>query len=283
MAEMLKPEERKRLIQQKFNKTLEQIKNFLKEEIKKIRSDFSKRGILHSGSYICKVMEIKTNTIKKAVNERIAIEKEILQKEEKELTEEAEQELKAEIKEFIENRLKYLHQQEVEMLKKIRILSGDRLLNMINNDEMIKLTMYANREIDIMKNEIKLSKSTTHSPIVINISKSQIGTFNLGDIIGDIQSQVNTIANSGNKEVAEAIKSLTESIDKSSKSDEEKKILFELLVKLSAQAILPESKRGNSVIKTIFKKIQSALSTSTHLVQIWEVWGKVLLNFFKIS
>lgn len=280
MAEMLKPEERKRLIQQKFNKTLEQI--ILKEEIKKIQSDFRKRGILHSGSYISKVMEIKTNTIKKAVNERIAIEKEILQKEEKELTEEAEQELKAEIKEFIENRLKYLHQQGVEMLKKIGILSGDRLPNMINNDKMIELTMYANREIGIMKSEIKLSKSTTHSPIVINISKSQIGTFNLGNIIGDIQSQVNTIANSGNKEVAEAIKSLTESIDKSSKSDEEKKNLFELLAKLSEQAVLPESKRGNSVVKIIFEKIQSALSTSANLAQIWEVWGKVLLNFFKI-
>ncbi len=70
------------------------------------------------------------------------------------------------------------------------------------------------READIIRQERGLgTTSGERAHITVNINQSQVGALNLGQVIGDIDARVATLNDSGYKELAQALKALTETIN----------------------------------------------------------------------
>jgi hypothetical protein len=120
----------------------------------------------------------------------------------------------------------------------------------------------------------------------INIDRSVIGMLNAGQIqdVQNISINVSALVESGNSDVAQALKTLTESVAASEDiSDEQRTELLEQLDELSSQAALPPEKRAKSgVIKAILASLGAGLSVAGNLAQIWSTWGATISSFFGV-
>ena len=118
----------------------------------------------------------------------------------------------------------------------------------------------------------------------ISISNSQIGNLNLGEqkSIESISVNISNLEQTGNKEVAEAIRKLTEAVGSSDTLDEEsRRTVIDQLEELSRQALLPENERAKTgVIKALLTGVAGTLAAAGSLAQVWSTWGTPIRVFF---
>lgn len=118
----------------------------------------------------------------------------------------------------------------------------------------------------------------------INITNSMIGILNTGQMkeIKSINVNIERLSDYGLKEVANALKSLTDEVVKSSQlTDDVRTSILEQLENLSEQAILTEDKRSKpGVIKAVFSVLGATLTATGSLAEIWSTWGPIIQKFF---
>lgn len=118
--------------------------------------------------------------------------------------------------------------------------------------------------------ESKKSKRTFMKKVQINISGGQVGNLNLGKVSGDLNANLESIAQNGGDEVAMNLKELAEKILKSdSLSDGEKKSTIEEVNELTNQLSKPNEERKPVLIKSLTKSIDGILSTTKMIAPIW--------------
>lgn len=122
--------------------------------------------------------------------------------------------------------------------------------------------------------------------ININLSNSAIGVLNTGEIenVHSISVNVAALAESGNEEVAKALKELTEAVASSQEiSSEERSEILENLEELSKQAALAREERAKAgVIKSILSGVGASIGAAAGLAKIWSVWGNSIRTFFGV-
>ncbi|HYH87431.1 MAG TPA: hypothetical protein VEX60_18400 [Pyrinomonadaceae bacterium] len=120
----------------------------------------------------------------------------------------------------------------------------------------------------------------------INISGSTVGMLNTGSIqdVQNIDINITSLINSGQTEVAEALKKITEAVAENKEvSDEKKSEMLDQLNELSGQAAAPPDKRAKpGVIKAVLGGLAASLGAVGGLAKVWSLTGDVICAYFGV-
>jgi hypothetical protein len=105
----------------------------------------------------------------------------------------------------------------------------------------------------------------------LNISNSTIATLNLGTVVGDLNSSIQSLSAGGQNELAEAVRQLTEAISSSAELGCRREML-EHVAYISEQAALPAEKRKMGPLKASIEALKAGV---TIVVQLLPLWSKV--------
>ena len=121
-------------------------------------------------------------------------------------------------------------------------------------------------------------------PQSMEIHIHNVGIFNQGEManIDALTVTVSSLADSGNVEVATALKNLTEAIANSQELEPEKRSeALELLGDLSKQAALPRESRSNlASLRLIGSALASICATAGGLASVWSAFGPAIRTYF---
>jgi hypothetical protein len=130
--------------------------------------------------------------------------------------------------------------------------------------------------------ECNAMETSRHTSLQINI-RGNVGIFNQGEIanINSLTVNVSSLAESGNVEVANALKNLTEAIASSQELTAEKRAeALDLLEELSKQANLARENRSKPVsLKAIATELTLICSTAGGLATVWGTYGSAIKTF----
>ena len=119
--------------------------------------------------------------------------------------------------------------------------------------------------------------------ITVSVSGGQVGALNLGTVVGNIESNLNQI-DTNDKDLAEALKKLTEVVLKSGQlSSDEKKQITEQVEELSHQAAIPQAERKIGIVAGLSNAVAMALSHLSDFDKIWPVAKGLLETYFRIK
>lgn len=111
------------------------------------------------------------------------------------------------------------------------------------------------------------SQNTYHS---ITVNDSVVGNINTGEV-HTIEVSMSHIAEKGNVELADTLKSLTESVISSNElAVETKNEILENISFVAQQVGLPEGQRKKGLMKSVLRGIQSSIAQTADLVTIWK-------------
>ncbi len=120
----------------------------------------------------------------------------------------------------------------------------------------------------------------------INISNSTVGFLNTGQVerVESISTHLETLQQTGETDVAEALKRLTEAIANSSELDACAKMdVLEQLDELSEQALFPSEQRAKSTfLKASVGAIAAAVNVAGSLTTVWATFGPTIQAYFKL-
>jgi hypothetical protein len=133
------------------------------------------------------------------------------------------------------------------------------------------------REAEIMKGEREYQKRvvpvpSTRSPIILNISHSNIAGLNVDGVVGSIQATVNTLQTGGEEKIAEALKALAEAIAaEATLSAETKRESLELLSGIGDELARPGDQRRPGVLRTIGASLKVLVSNPDKVYAAYEM------------
>jgi hypothetical protein len=115
----------------------------------------------------------------------------------------------------------------------------------------------------------------------ITISNSQVGTVNLGTIIGDVQNHLNSLRGPSSEEVKRALHSTAQAIvDDPKLNAEEKEQWLQHVDFLAQGAAKKPEQRSRGLIKTTFDALTKGLALATSAAQTWSVCAPIVAGFF---
>lgn len=130
------------------------------------------------------------------------------------------------------------------------------------------------------------SPQSTALDITLNISHSNIGMLNTGEIedVGAISANVSELVESGHSNIAEALTNLTEAVASAEElPNDQRQEYLDQLEELSRQATLEPEKRSKSgVIKGIVSNLATGLGAAGGLGSSWSAWGPAISRFFGV-
>ncbi len=122
------------------------------------------------------------------------------------------------------------------------------------------------------------------NPTVINANGAAIGNLNTGEQtnFGTIEAQVHLLAENGQQDLADSLKSLTEAVmsDPSDLLPEARKEALEWLAFLAEQGNLDNTDRKSSVVRSALDSLAEIFSAAGGLATVWQQWGPSLVKFF---
>lgn len=172
-----------------------------------------------------------------------------------------------------------------DLERDLKAIIASTATNYIGEDERFPLEAYVTRAIHRfrIKRDLGLKDAPEGTTVVININNSTIAALNLGTVIGDINATVTSLQSQGHKDLAEAIKTLTEAIAKDEHLGNERTGMIESLATIGEQAALPEEKRKVGVVKTLLTSLGTGLRASADVAKIWDVFGPEIASYFHIA
>jgi hypothetical protein len=121
---------------------------------------------------------------------------------------------------------------------------------------------------------------------ILSIDRSVIGMLNTGQIrdVENININVSSLIDSGQTEVAQALKQLTEAVAGEKEiSEEQRTELLDHLSELSNQAGLVPQARKLGIIKSVTIGFVTSLTGAGALAQLWAVCGDAICTYFGIE
>lgn len=114
----------------------------------------------------------------------------------------------------------------------------------------------------------------------IRVDNSTIGVLNTGNI-ESVDVSVTSLQQSGNSQLANAIKELANAVVASNElQTETKNQLIEILSVVSSEATAPAERQRKGVVKVLIEQFKNVLSISTQLTQLWNTWGPIIIGWF---
>lgn len=117
--------------------------------------------------------------------------------------------------------------------------------------------------------------------IRIDVTNSQIGTLNLGTIVGDVENHLSAIGGPEAEEGREALHRLAQAvIDQENLTDGSRRELLEQIDLLAEEAARPPERRRSAVARSILAGLAASLSAAGGLAEVWAAAGPTLVHFF---
>lgn len=273
------------IVQQRSTTAFEKRMEALRDEIEVTANEFSLRGVLHSGMFAKKVIELRCKAVRDIILGRFNTAKEVRSKYGLRWTDSSLNTVGKDLEECIEGQFSAHRNALQEQLGRM-YKPGDRVMEWALRElekETSKLSSEIAREIEAQRSELKIQAMTSGPSsqrgrtIQINISGGQIGVLNMG-MIDAIQQSLSIVNEAGHKDAVEAMKCLTEAImaSKDLREDDVKQAL-EHLEFLSGQCASPSAKRSKGgVVSAVLGGLRQLLSTAADLSQVWSTWGTKL-------
>lgn len=100
--------------------------------------------------------------------------------------------------------------------------------------------------------------------------------------VKNININVSSLVQSGDTEIAEAIRRITDAIAESKDiTNDQRTELLDQVEELSIQASLPaENRAKTAIIKSVFTGLATSISTAGGLAEVWSTWGQTIRTFF---
>jgi hypothetical protein len=114
----------------------------------------------------------------------------------------------------------------------------------------------------------------------IHVNNSVVGTINTGSI-GTVDQSISALVQSGEPELAEAIKALSEAILQSGDlTQNQKNELVESLSVISKEAATPKEARQNTVALSLLGKAMKVTALANDITDVCQKWWPVLVAVF---
>ena len=115
----------------------------------------------------------------------------------------------------------------------------------------------------------------------INVTGSQIGTLNLGTIIGDVQNHIATITSPDSARVRDGLQELAQAATETPElADEQRRELLQGIDLLAEEAAKQPETRRAGVIRPVIDSLNALVATAAGLATVWSTVGPDLLHFF---
>ncbi len=115
----------------------------------------------------------------------------------------------------------------------------------------------------------------------IKIDNSSIGVINTGTI-GQVDTAIGALKQSGDGDAAEALKGLTEAIVTNTElTTEAKNEVLDILSVLSSEATVPSDSRRSAAMRPLLDQIGSVLNLVTSAANAWAQYGPAIEQLFK--
>ena len=119
--------------------------------------------------------------------------------------------------------------------------------------------------------EERKRKAQVRPATTINISNNTIATLNLGSIVGELNSSIQTLTNAGRDELAQSVRRLTDAIAAlPDLSDTLRRDLLEHLAFVSTEVALPTEKRKMGPLQSSIEALKSSVAVASQLVTLWQ-------------
>jgi hypothetical protein len=131
----------------------------------------------------------------------------------------------------------------------------------------------------------KVEPDIMQSPLIIH---GNIGVMNSGTMtirqIQSIAGHLTRISSPAQRQVADAIASLTKAVAEEQTLDNSKRSeVLDQLGELARQTALPEADRSKGVASAVVKALDTALTTAGRLAGVWNAFGGTIKEFFGIQ
>ena len=114
----------------------------------------------------------------------------------------------------------------------------------------------------------------------INVNNSVVGTVNTGSI-GTVDQSISALVQSGEPEVAEAIKALSEAVLQSNDlTQNQVNEVIESLSAISKEAATPKQTRQNTVVQSLLEKAMKITNLANDITEVCQKWWPILTAFF---
>jgi hypothetical protein len=209
-----------KIMMHRFRSAFEKRMEYLTEEIDASKNELGLQGLGHSDALVKKCKDIRSNAVRDITFTVLNSAKEEHLQRSLPWSEEGLQQVTEALETIVEEQF---GKQEELLRKEVVLAFGphhpmvDRALNEMDHTKT-NLKAEIMREIDILRAETYIQSMTAgHSSqrpptIQINISGGKIGVLNVEGMITTIEQNLSEVNDAGNKDVVEAIRSLTEAV-----------------------------------------------------------------------
>jgi hypothetical protein len=275
-----------KIMMHRFRSAFEKRMESLTEEIEASKNELGLQGLGHSDALVKKCKDIRSNAVRDITFTVLNSAKEEHLKRSLPWTEEALQRTLGALETIIADQ--FLNQESFVRNEVVLAFGPQHSLVdwAVKEMDRAKTELKAEimGEIDVLRSETHIQSMTAgHSSqrprtVQINISGGQIGVLNVRGMITTIAQNLSKVNEAGNKDVVEAIRSLTEAVLASKDLGENHtKEALEQMEFLSNQCVsLTENRSKNAVISAVVASLRQLVSTAADLSQIWSLWGPKL-------
>jgi len=162
-------------------------------------------------------------------------------------------------------------------------------ITQIQNDALERQVNFLSDEMDYIvglprsgarfpeRKTVTLGNVTLHN---INVNNSTVGVINSANV-GTIDVAVTILKQSGDPQLAEALRNLSEAIIASNEiQTDAKNQALEILSVLSTEATAPKERRHNTVVAALTSRLQELLGVAQGLTVLSAQWGPVIMSAF---
>ena len=115
----------------------------------------------------------------------------------------------------------------------------------------------------------------------ITLNNSQVGTLNLGTIIGDVETHLAAVVDPDAGEVVEALREFAEIVaNETSLGDEDRREMLEGIDLLAQEAATSPAHRRSALARSVLTGMGATAAAGGSLATIWSTVGPTVLHFF---
>ena len=261
---------------------IEKKRRLLDEQILQIKADHARRGLLHSGVTNRSIDQVRSAFRRDLIETRIAIRKQFSANAPDLL-------LDAELdglQEALERTVQLGIQADRDDAQRQNAAAGRTMPSLGEHEVQAK----AGEQVALIRREISKLKlqrglgmeQKRESSIVLNINNSSVSGLNLGSIVGDMNATLTLLTQQGNRDLATALKTISEAIASDEQLGGQRRELLENISILGDEGKVPVQQRRTGIVKAAYRYLGETIAIGGHAAAIWGTWGPQIAAFFGI-
>lgn len=245
-------------------------------KIGEVNARMRSQGLSRSGPRLKALGDVRADKIRRLIDGRIKLRKELSSHVPELGSEECLNELLLQIKSTIANAFAGFHQ-SLDPGGLPPGVDGPRL----DDHHRGQLEAHARREIEALKREFALNFHAKKSgPIGVISVHGGAAVINLGVIYGNVQQVIGKVGSEGYTELAGLLEQLASAISKTEALGNDRAAYLEQVQFIAEQASRPQNQRRASLVSGMFRGVQSGLQNVANLAQLAALLGPALAQHF---